>query len=169
MDSQYVLYAYEHYEAELSRYTTAMTRDPAAAEDLVQETFARLALETTNGVAPANVRAWLFKVARNIHISNCRRRNVAGSHADEVSRSWELTARSAEDEVLLHEREASIQHLLDQLDPVDRSSLVMAALGYSGAEIGSRLGRTENAVRVRLFRARAKLRTELLATSVDSV
>jgi len=163
MDNEFVVYAYEHYAPELNRFATALAGNSFAGEDLVQEAFTRLAAETMNGSAPANTRAWLYRVTRNLHVSNCRRSSVAAGHADAVERSHEVISKSAEDEVLLHERDAELRRLLDGLDELDRSSLVMAALGYSGAEIGRRIGRNENAVRVRLHRARTRLRSELVA------
>jgi RNA polymerase sigma-70 factor, ECF subfamily len=168
MDNEFVLHAYEHYGSDVTRYATALERDVADGEDLAQEAFMRLAQETADGVAPVNVRAWLFRVVRNLHVDGGRRETVANKHADRVYRAQQLIACSAEDEVIVRQRDADLHGLLAALDPIDQRALVMAALGYTSAEIGHRVGRNENAVRVRLFRARAQLRGQLAPAAADA-
>ena len=169
MNNELVREAYERHGADVNRLAIGLTRDEANGEDLAQEAFVRLAREIAARRAPDNVRAWLFQVTRNLHISNCRRMRVAQSHADALARSVEIIGRSAEDEFIERERALQLRRLIDGMEPLDRSSLVMSALGYSGAEIGHTIGRTENAVRVRLFRARARLRSQLVAAGAESI
>jgi len=161
MDDQ-IERAYDAHHVSLCAYLASLTRDLAAAEDVTQEAYVRLAREIGQGRVPDNVRAWLFQVGRNLVIKDARRRKTADRH-----RTTELEPRapSAEDAVLQGERASELHKVLAHLDPIDRRSLVMAALGYSGAEIGVAVGRSENAVRTRLCRARARLRLELAAPS----
>ena len=54
-----------------------LTRDPAAADDLLGESFLRLATEIDAGRAPLEPAAWLYRVGRNLAISRARRTAVA--------------------------------------------------------------------------------------------
>jgi RNA polymerase sigma-70 factor (ECF subfamily) len=161
MDNQIEL-AYDAHHAALCSYLVSLTRDVAAAEDVTQEAYVRLAREIAEGRAPDNVRAWLFQVGRNLVISDARRRKTADRHRTVEA---EPRAQSAEEAVLQGERDSELRTVLARLDPIDQRSLLMAALGYSGAEIGVAVGRSENAVRTRLCRARARLRVALTGMS----
>src|SRR5688572_23380969 len=68
---------YREHAARLTRWITGMTRDQAAAEDLVSEAFLRLARELAAGRRPDNPPAWVAQVARHLAISRARRASTA--------------------------------------------------------------------------------------------
>lgn len=150
----------EHGEA-LRLYLTRFTRDAAAAEDLVHEAFIRLITESAAGRPPDHVRAWLYRVAVNLATSRARHQGVATRRASELAPRG--VAPSPEEELL--NREAS-RHLAGQLAhlPEDvRTALILSAHGFSGAEIGRRIGRSELATRSMLCRQRSRLRSTIAA------
>src|SRR5688500_19709847 len=65
--------AYRDHHAALFAFLRRATRDEAAAEDLLQETFIRLLTVVREGRPPEQVRAWLYRVASNLVISRGRR------------------------------------------------------------------------------------------------
>lgn len=64
----------------LTRYARAITRNPADADDLVQECFRRALNYARSGRPIENVRAYLFAILANIHkdeLARRRRRGIA--------------------------------------------------------------------------------------------
>ena len=158
---QIVEQAYETHLGPLQRRLTAVTRDPAAAEDLAQEAFVRLVVEVRAGRMPDQPGAWLYRVAQNLATSRGRRLSVAARNGDRLARpadprSPEATLIEAEDGQALHKA-------LDELGATDRRALLLSAHGYRGQEIARALGRSDGATRTLLCRARTKVRERLVA------
>jgi RNA polymerase sigma-70 factor (ECF subfamily) len=157
---QIVEEAYTTYLGPLQRRLTAVTRDPAVAEDLAQEAFVRLVIEVGAGRIPEQPGAWLFRVAQNLATSRGRRLSVAARNGDRMARpedppSPEAVVIEAEDGRALH-------RALSELGTVDRHALLLSAHGYRGQEIARTLGRSDGATRTLLCRARTKIRERLV-------
>ncbi|MBW3613648.1 MAG: RNA polymerase sigma factor [Chloroflexi bacterium] len=150
--------AFAEHAAELRAHLVRSVRDPAAADDLVQESFVRLLTETLAGRPPLHPRGWLFRVATNLTVSRARRHSVASRHAADLLRG-DTVVPSPEDVVLEREGARSLDDRLADLPAHVRTALVLAAHGYSGAEIARRIGRSELATRSLLCRQRRRLRT----------
>jgi RNA polymerase sigma factor (sigma-70 family) len=166
-DDHYIAQAYEEFGPGLRRYVAARSRDAASAEDICQETFVRLAAETRAGRGPANRSAWLHRVALNLIISGSRRTEVAWRRSASTSFD-ELRVASPETHVLASERAQMLEAWLEHVSPVARTSLVLAAQGYTGLEIARAIGRTEGATRTLMCRARGDLRREIGGTYSDA-
>jgi RNA polymerase sigma-70 factor (ECF subfamily) len=156
--------AYELHRGPLFRRLVTMTREPATAEDITQESFLRLTTEIQAGRAPDNIGAWLHRVAANLVASRGRRASVADRRmGDLVDRRIEPSPEA----VSIHaEERRALRTALEALTPTDRQALLLAAHGYRGPEIARRLGRTEGATRTLLCRARTRLRERLQAAGV---
>jgi RNA polymerase sigma-70 factor, ECF subfamily len=153
--------AYDEHGQALRRYIARYTGEEAAAEDLVHEAFVRLLAESAAGRPPVHVRAWLFRVAVNLATSRARRQGVASRRAPELARRE--AAPSAEDELLEREFTLDLNGRLSGLPEDARTALVLAAHGYSRAEIARRIGRSELATRSMLCRSRSRLRAAAAA------
>ena len=156
-----VVAAFDRHQGELNGFAVQLTRDADVAADLVQEAFLRLVSEVKAGRAPANVRAWLYRVVANLAASRGRRASVASR--------WQgrLVERDVADtpEVGFLEREASgeVRRLLAGVSRDERTALLLSAHGFAGSEIAAVLGRSHLATRALLCRARARLRDDALA------
>jgi RNA polymerase sigma-70 factor, ECF subfamily len=140
---------YEPLRPDLYRYCRYLTRSPWDAEDLVQDVLAR-AFVTLGGLnqAPANPRAWLFRVASNHWINQVKRRRETALSAPEPS-TPEVDPRGA--------REAA-GSLVASLAPQERAALVLKeAFELSLEEIAEALSTTVGAVKTALHRGRGKL------------
>lgn len=153
--------AYDQHGEALRRYLARYTGDGAAAEDLVHEAFVRLLAESAAGRPPVHLRAWLFRVAVNLATSRARRQGVASRRASELA--GREAAPSAEDELLERELRLDLNGRLAGLPDDARTALVLAAHGFSRAEIARRIGRSELATRSMLCRSRSRLRAAAAA------
>ena len=151
----------------LARYLTGNT---AAAEDLVQETYVR-ALSSADQFAPGtNLKAWLFRILRNTHISMYRRRRndptVGGldtvdpdaqGTADDVWLFGDLDLDRLRNLVA-----QDIEEALMRLSEDARAVVLLDLEGLTEAEVAGIMGCAVGTVKSRLARARATLR-QLLA------
>jgi RNA polymerase sigma-70 factor, ECF subfamily len=153
--------AYLDHSGPLRRYLSSLTRDAGAAEDLTQDAFERLMREGRAGRLPDDVGGWLHRVGHNLAMSRGRRISVADRRRSElVVSDW---APSPESLAVAGEAQAAVCSALDGLGVIDRRALILASHGYRGAEIAGSIGRSEVATRTLLCRARAKVRTLVLA------
>jgi len=56
----------------LVRFAWSLTHDPAAADDLAQETIARALASQWRFQSGTNLKAWLFRILRNVHLNVLR-------------------------------------------------------------------------------------------------
>jgi RNA polymerase sigma-70 factor (ECF subfamily) len=152
---------FELHHAELYRAALRSCRDPETAEDLVQEALLRLMVEIDANRAPDNARAWLYRVIANLAVSLGRRASVSRKFAPAlVSHDQPATPEAI---VIDVERRSDLAAALDGLPDRARTALLLAASGYSGAEIATAIGSTDCATRTLMCRARLKLRDRLAA------
>ena len=145
----------------LERYARSLTRDDDAAADICQEVFIKLLVIARAGRMPDVPGAWMHRVAHNVVVSEARKRNTSERTIDRLSEADPVP--STEDSVISRERDSLVRHALRAARPVEREAMVLAAQGYHAAEIGDRMGRSAQATRTLLCRARGGLREELLA------
>ena len=150
---------YDAHQRELFSFALRTSRDREAAEDLVHESFVRLIVEVEAGREPTNIRAWLYRVIANLAVSRGRRAAVAQKQLGEL-----LDRRmdgGPEPIFLEHERQSDLEAVLAELGADARTALLMAANGFNGIEIAEAIGRSGNATRSMMCRARLQLRERL--------
>jgi RNA polymerase sigma-70 factor (ECF subfamily) len=140
---------------DLRNYALSLTRDRAAAEDLVQDCVVR-ALRRRNQFRPGtHLGRWLFTILRNLHIDGCRQRTRRGPHVD-IADTKPAPSRPPSQEQWV--QILDIAREMHRLRPCDRDVLILTAFSrLSQKQIARRLEVAEGTVRSRLSRARASL------------
>jgi RNA polymerase sigma-70 factor (ECF subfamily) len=157
--AELVATVYDAHQRELFSFALRTSRDREVAEDLVHESFVRLIVEIEAGREPENTRAWLYRVIANLAVSRARRASVAHRQLGELlDRQPE---GGPEPLFLERERQSDLEAVLGELGADARTALLMAANGFNGLEIAEAIGRSGNATRSLMCRARLQLRERL--------
>lgn len=137
----------------LRAYARFLTRDPAAADDLVQEALAR-ALAALPGLAEgANLKAWSFAILRNVFFEGKRRARISQRAMDATTPGTQ--SAPVQDEVAEMRR---LEALLHQLSPLLRESLLLVgAQEMTYEEAAAICGVPSGTIKARVSRARAQL------------
>ena len=151
-----------------------MTRNPADAEDLVQETFVRAYRGFGSFQDGTNLRAWLYRILTNTFINSYRaaQRRPEQSELDDVEELYlyrriggleaASLGRSAEDELMDLFTDSQVQDAVDALPEQFRLAVLLADVdGFSYKEIAEILDVPIGTVMSRLHRGRKALQKSL--------
>lgn len=162
-----MLAAFREHRAPLFRYVARLTGDADLAEEVVQETFARLVTRSPERLE--NLRPWLFAVASRVARDEGRRsrrrlrllaarpqQQPLGDPADDPASN---AARAN-----LQER---VRAALAGLAERDRTVLLLGESGFSHREIAAAVGTTTKSVGTMIARALERLARELNLDAED--
>lgn len=135
----------------------ALTRNRAAAEDLVQDAVAN-ALAAQDSFTPGtNFAAWMHRILRNRFISTLRKQRETTDIEDLPSSAFAVSA-AHEDRMVLKE----LSKALGRLPADQREALFMVVLqGMSYEEVAEATGCAVGTAKSRVFRARRQLQAWL--------
>ena len=155
-----------------------MTRNPADAEDLVQETYIK-AFQGLRSYKPGtNLKAWLYRILTNAYINNYRKAqrrpaeyatdDITDSQIAETASHTSIGLRSAEVEALEKLPDEEIRDALMSLKEDYRMVVYYADVeGLPYKEIAEIMGTPIGTVMSRLHRGRKQLRDALHNVAVE--
>ncbi|WP_439597329.1 sigma-70 family RNA polymerase sigma factor [Falsiroseomonas sp.] len=135
----------------------ALTRNRAAADDLVQDAVAN-ALAAQNSFTPGtNFAAWMHRILRNRFISTLRKQRETTDIEDVPAGAFAVSA-THEDRLILKE----LGNAVNRLPADQREALFMVVLqGMSYEDVAEATGCAVGTAKSRVFRARRQLQTWL--------
>lgn len=163
---------FREYQHPIYNYLLRMTQNRAEAEDLTQETFIRIHRSLATFRGESSLATWLYRIATNVSFDHFRRnatqqaKTALPLEETEPDRAWVVDETPASPEQLAAQSEMSacVQEFIQHLPPTYRAVLVLHDLqGLKNREIADVLDCSLNMVKIRLHRARNKLRVALNA------
>ncbi|MBN2569216.1 MAG: sigma-70 family RNA polymerase sigma factor [Deltaproteobacteria bacterium] len=162
---------YDEYHPKIVRYLTRVV-GATDAEDIAQEVFDRVHRNLGDFRGQSKLSTWIYRIATNAAIDS--RRSAAYRYTKELFPLEEAVDAACLPDPADHDDEASdrtlirremsdcVKEFIDRLPPDDRTVIVLSELeGLSNEEIADVLEISLNNAKIRLHRARAKLRTAL--------
>ena len=148
MDNDVLAVVYRIYSREIYLYLYGLSHNRQLSEDLMQETFVKALI--TVGTADMGIRAWLYKVARNLYFNTYRKdkRLIIGlENARNKAEIREEIEESPLSKLLRTEREEVL--------------LLQYFSGLSGKDIAKLLNITTENARILAFRGKKELKLYL--------
>ena len=156
------------YRDRMYRYVLTLMRDPAEAEDLTQETLLRAYRNYASLREPASLTSWLYRIATNIAFDHLRQRARRASLQADVDLEAidvpDVETPSLRQLFEQSEMSACVQRYLNSLPDTYRAVIMLHDLhGMTSPDIAAAVGVSLANVKIRLHRARSKLRAALQA------
>ncbi len=159
------------------RFALRLTRSPAAADDLVQETYLRALVHRDQYTPGTNCRAWLFTICRNAFVKGAMRDAREFAVEDEELEAIAVTARHGppaasnpvEAVVERADSDDAVRRGLSKLPDDYRTVVALVDIeDQSYATVARCLGTPIGTVRSRLFRGRRLLQQDLRVYAADA-
>ena len=149
---------YETYKHDVQRLASYLLKNATDAEDAAQTVFMNVLRALRQGVTPADPRAWLLAITRNVCFSRGR---AAATRPDYVELDFDAPSEPSDDQTPSADE---IVGALTRMRPNQRTALILRDFrGVSRSEISHLMSLSAVSVEALLTRARASFRGELEA------
>lgn len=160
---------YDEFKPRVLRYLSGMIGEQEA-EELTQTVFAKVSQSLDGFRGESSLATWIFRIATNVAIDRSRSSHALESPAASVDAAetatedfWNGETPLAVDRQLIrHEMNSCIREVVDRLPGDFRTALLLSEQEeLKDSEIAAILGVSLSTVKIRLHRARIKLREAL--------
>ena len=157
---------YDTFRPKILRYLTRLIGEHEA-EDLTQEVFAMVGRGLKKFRGESKLSTWIYKIATNTALDSLRNQSfqrIARKEIseEEVESDIEHKAPSVDQELIRDEMNVCIRNFIENLPANYMAVVVLSEIeGLKNEAISKILGITIDTVKIRLHRARAKLKKEL--------
>jgi RNA polymerase sigma-70 factor, ECF subfamily len=165
---------YDEFHERIYRYLARMAGDHEA-EDLTQDVFVKVGIALEKFRGDSQLSTWIYRIATNTAIDRLRRmsKEANGFHTEPIQETDESESiplpimEAGEQHVIRKEMNSCIRGIIEILPEAYRSVIVLSELeGFQDNEIAEILGITLRAAKIRLHRARTRLREKLQKSCV---
>jgi len=160
---------YQQYSETIRKYLLKFVSE-SDADDLVQEVFIKVDNNLDKFRGGSSPKTWIYKIATNTARDFLKSRSYQLSkHQENITEEELITFDDANDKnnsqesnILTEEMNQCILEFIHRLPYEYSSVLVLSELeGYKNKEIAEILDISQNTAKVRLYRAKSRLKTEL--------
>ena len=157
----------EHFRSKVFHYSWLICGSPQDAEEVAQETLLKVFDNFDQLREPERVRAWVFRIAKNVCLMHRRRSVFAPAHElslEELPAASEVpeSIDPPEGELLRSELRAVIDRVIAELPPTYRAVVLLRDMEeLSTEETAQVLDLSIDVVKTRLHRGRAAMRQKL--------
>jgi len=155
---------YDQYYQKVRKFILHTVRNEWVADDLVQETFIRINQNLDNVRDAAKLQAWIFRIAHNICLDYFRQQGkTAHLGLEEISEEPALAKLpTSQKELEQGQMRKCVFGIVNHLPESLRSVIILSDISeFSQREIAEILGITVENVKIRLHRARKKVKALL--------
>ncbi|MDH3216983.1 MAG: RNA polymerase sigma factor [Candidatus Krumholzibacteria bacterium] len=153
----------ETHSGPLQRYLERMVGNRATGDDLLQETFLRIARGLPNFEGRSSVKTWAFSIATRV-VSDHFRRSEARVRIIDVDDAHDLydLESGIDERMVIDEMNSCVRDVVDSLPEDYRAALVLHDIeGLSTAATAEASGCSLATAKIRIHRARARLKRAL--------
>jgi len=155
---------YERHKKRLFGFFYNMNSNASLSEDLVQNVFVRMLKYRHTYTGEGSFSAWMFRTARNVNYDYYRKNKIAFNQSEVNTVEYKLQDGETIERIMEQKDDLSVlNRAMQLLSPSKREVLVLSKLkGVKFSEIGTILGCSEGAAKVKAHRALKDLRTIFL-------
>lgn len=154
---------YAEFRSKIHRYLTRLL-GPTEADDAAQEVFAKVSQGLAQFRGDSSLSTWIYRIATNTAYDRLRSTSArrAGEVPLESAAPVHAPSSGIEQTLVRTEMNDCIDEYIARLPPSYRSAVILSEHeGLTNQEIADTLGVSLDTVKIRLHRARARLRQEL--------
>lgn len=157
---------HERFRSQVLRYLTRFVGE-GEAEDLAQSVMLKVSEGLPDFRGDSSLSTWIYRIATNAALDRLRRKTPEPPaevelESDEADVPQAAQTTSVESTVIREEMNACIREFIEHLPENYKTVMVLSELeGFKNDEIAAILGLSLDTVKIRLHRAREKLRKEL--------
>lgn len=140
------------------------------AEDITQQVFERayLNLDKISGLADAQLKSWLYRVATNLSLDYVRKAKHELLSDEPLGPDVPDSEPLPESELIIKKRNDAVRRAIEQLDEASRTVITLHYFSeMTVSEISEATGISQGTIKSRLVRAR-KLLSEMLKAEADN-
>lgn len=150
---------HDRYYERVRAFVRTVVKDPWVVEDVVQEAFLRALKNLGSLKDPSRARPWLFRIAHNACLDHFRSQKALAGRTGPLDDAIPAPAPTQEKRLAREQMSACVQRQAEKLPDNLRVVLWLSDVGgFSGREIAGILGIRVGNVKVRLHRARARMK-----------
>jgi RNA polymerase sigma-70 factor (ECF subfamily) len=162
---------YTEFQPRILQYLSRMM-DPAEAEDVAQEVFEKVNRSLDGFKGRSKLSTWIYRIATNTAIDRLRSASFKhSSQQTELEETTETKAKndwtgqaqtSTDQKIIRREMSECVREFIDRLPPDYSAILILSEIeGFKNKEIAEILKISLENAKIRLHRARARLKKEL--------